>query len=104
MQKPPCSCYKNPRADGLRDKKTRRMTMTESESTALHRRRFLKGVVIAGGATIASPAAVQAQAPDKPNGNASPPTAAAKANERETQHKADRLTTEKTGSGFMGAV
>ncbi|MGD0851140.1 thiamine pyrophosphate-binding protein [Bradyrhizobium sp.] len=75
--------------------------MTESESTALHRRRFLKGVVIAGGATIASPAAVQAQAPDKPNGNASPPTAAAKANERETPQEADRLTTEKTGSDFM---
>jgi thiamine pyrophosphate-dependent acetolactate synthase large subunit-like protein len=77
------------------------MTMTESESTALHRRRFLKGMVVAGGATIASPAAVQAQAAEKPNGNASPPTAAAKANERETPQEADRLTTEKTGSDFM---
>ena len=56
--------------------------MTESESAALHRRRFLKGMVIAGGATITAPAAVQAQAPEKPNTNASPPTAAAKANER----------------------
>jgi acetolactate synthase-1/2/3 large subunit len=76
------------------------MTMTE-EPAALHRRRFLKGVVIAGGATIAAPASVQAQAPEKPNGNASPPTAAAKAHERETPQEADRLTTEKTGSDFM---
>jgi len=75
--------------------------MTESEPAALHRRRFLKGVVIAGGATIAAPAPVQAQAPEKPNGNASPPTAAAKAHERETPQEADRLTTEKTGSDFM---
>jgi acetolactate synthase I/II/III large subunit len=74
--------------------------MTE-EPAALHRRRFLKGVVIAGGATIAAPASVQAQAAEKPNGNASPPTAAAKAHERETPQEADRLTTEKTGSDFM---
>jgi acetolactate synthase I/II/III large subunit len=77
------------------------MTMTESEPAALHRRRFLKGVVIAGGATIAAPATIQAQTPEKPNGNASPPTAAAKAHERETPQEADRLTTEKTGSDFM---
>ncbi|MGB9116250.1 thiamine pyrophosphate-binding protein [Bradyrhizobium sp.] len=75
--------------------------MTEAESAALHRRRFLKGVVIAGGATIAAPAAVQAQAPEKPNGNASAPTAAARANERELPPEVDRLTTEKTGSDFM---
>ena len=75
--------------------------MTKSESAALHRRRFLKGVVIAGGATIAAPAAVQAQATEKPNGNASPPTAAARANEREHPPEVDRLTTEKTGSDFM---
>jgi thiamine pyrophosphate-dependent acetolactate synthase large subunit-like protein len=75
--------------------------MAESESAALHRRRFLKGVVIAGGATIATPAGVQAQAPEKPNGNASPPTAAARANEREHPPEVDRLTTEKTGSDFM---
>jgi acetolactate synthase I/II/III large subunit len=75
--------------------------MSESESAGLHRRRFLKGVVIAGGATIASPATVQAQAPQKPTGNASPPTAAARANEREHPPEADRLTTEKTGSDFM---
>src|ERR1700723_456624 len=74
--------------------------MTE-EPAALHRRGFLKGVVIAGGATIAAPASVQAQAPEKPSGNASPPTAAAKAHERETPQEADRLTTEKTGSDFM---
>ena len=75
--------------------------MTESESAALHRRRFLKGMVIAGGATIAAPAAVQAQAPEKPNANASPPTAAAKANEREHPAEVERLTTERTGSDFM---
>jgi acetolactate synthase I/II/III large subunit len=79
------------------------MTMTDSESTALHRRRFLKGMVVAGGATIATPTPGQAQTPvpEKPNSNASPPTAAVKANEREHPPEADRLTTEKTGSDFM---
>ena len=49
--------------------------MTDSESTALHRRRFLKGMVVAGGATIATPTPGQAQTPvpEKPNSNASPP-------------------------------
>jgi acetolactate synthase I/II/III large subunit len=75
--------------------------MADSESAALHRRRFLKGMVVAGGATIAAPAAAQAQAPEKPNGNASPPTAAARANEREHPPEVDRLTTEKSGSDFM---
>jgi len=75
--------------------------MTESEPAALHRRRFLKGVVIAGGATIAAPAAVRAQTPEKPNGNAAAPTAAARANEREHPPEVERLTTEKTGSDFM---
>jgi acetolactate synthase I/II/III large subunit len=75
--------------------------MAESESAELHRRRFLKGVVVAGGAAIAAPAGVQAQAPEKPNGNASPPTTAARANEREQPPEVNRLTTEKTGSDFM---
>lgn len=75
--------------------------MAESESAALHRRRFLKGVVIAGGATIAAPATVQAQATEKSNASASPPTAATRANERERPAEVDRLTTEKTGSDFM---
>jgi acetolactate synthase-1/2/3 large subunit len=75
--------------------------MADSESAAWHRRRFLKGMVVAGGASIAAPAAVQAQAPEKPNGNASPPTAAARANEREHPPEVDRLTTEKSGSDFM---
>ncbi len=75
--------------------------MADSESAALHRRRFLKGMVVAGGATIAAPAGAQAQAPEKPNGNASPPTAAARANEREHPPEVDRLTTEKSGSDFM---
>jgi thiamine pyrophosphate-dependent acetolactate synthase large subunit-like protein len=77
------------------------MLMAKSESTALHRRRFLKGAVIAGGATIARPAGVQAQAPEKPNANASLPNAAARASEREHPPESDRLTTEKTGSDFM---
>ena len=75
--------------------------MAESESIAWHRRRFLKGVVIAGGATIAAPAGVRAQTPEKPNLNASPPTATARANERESPLEVDRLTTERTGSDFM---
>jgi acetolactate synthase-1/2/3 large subunit len=75
--------------------------MADSESAALHRRRFLKGLVIAGGTSIAAPAVAQAQAPEKPNGNASPPTAAARANEREHPPEVDRLTTEKSGSDFM---
>ena len=75
--------------------------MADSESAAWHRRRFLKGMVVAGGASIAAPAAAQAQAPEKPNGNASPPTAAARANEREHPPEVDRLTTEKSGSDFM---
>jgi acetolactate synthase I/II/III large subunit len=75
--------------------------MADSESAALHRRRFLKGMVVAGGATIAAPAGAQAQAPEKPNGNTSPPTAAARANEREHPPEVDRLTTEKSGSDFM---
>ena len=37
--------------------------MTESESAALHRRRFLKGMVIAGGATADTTATAPAPAP-----------------------------------------
>ena len=72
--------------------------MADSESAALHRRRFLKGMAVAGSATFAAPAAVQAQAPDKPGGNVSPPSAAAKASEREHPPEVDQLTTEMTGS------
>jgi acetolactate synthase-1/2/3 large subunit len=75
--------------------------MAESESTALHRRRFLKGAVAAGGATITAPAAVRAQAPEKPSRNASQPDAATRANEREHPPEVDRLTAEKPGSDFM---
>src|ERR1700674_1684630 len=75
--------------------------MADSESAALHRRRFLKGLVIAGGASIAAPAAAQTQAPEKPNGNASPPTAAARASEPQHPPEVDRLTAEKSGSDFM---
>jgi acetolactate synthase-1/2/3 large subunit len=75
--------------------------MAETDSAQLHRRRFLKGMVVAGGATIAAPAGVQAQAPEKPNGNVSPPNAAARANESEHPAEVAPLTTEKTGSDFM---
>jgi acetolactate synthase I/II/III large subunit len=75
--------------------------MAEEDSAQLHRRRFLKGMVVAGGATIAAPASGQAQAPEKPNGNASPPTTAARVHEREQPPEAAPLTTEKTGSDFM---
>ena len=75
--------------------------MAELELTALHRRRFLKGVVVASSATIAAPAGVGAQAPEKPKANASPPNAAVRATEREHPAEVDRLTTEKSGSDFM---
>jgi acetolactate synthase-1/2/3 large subunit len=75
--------------------------MAETDSAQLHRRRFLKGMVIAGGATIAAPAGVQAQAPEKPNGTAAPPNAAAIAHESEHPPEVAPLTTEKTGSDFM---
>jgi len=75
--------------------------MAEPESAALHRRRFLAGMVVAGGTTIASPPNLQAELAEKPTGNALPPGVAAKANERERPPEAERLTTEKTGSDFM---
>lgn len=75
--------------------------MAEPESTALHRRRFLKGVVLGGGATIAAPSGTPAQTPEKPKGSTAPPNAAARASEREHPVEVDRLTTDKTGSDFM---
>jgi thiamine pyrophosphate-dependent acetolactate synthase large subunit-like protein len=86
------------------------MRMTKPESTGFHRRRFLKGAVIAGSATIATPSGVQAiagptnvqgQAPEKPKGNTSPPGVAARASEREQPPELDHLTTGRTGSDFM---
>jgi acetolactate synthase-1/2/3 large subunit len=77
------------------------MLMAEPDSPELHRRGFLKGAILAGGATIAAPAAVQAQAPGKPGGNVSPPSPAAKASEREHPPEVDQLTTDMTGSDFM---
>ncbi|WP_423900690.1 twin-arginine translocation signal domain-containing protein, partial [Bradyrhizobium sp.] len=35
--------------------------MVKSETSGLHRRRFLKGVVAAGGATMAAPPTARAQ-------------------------------------------
>jgi thiamine pyrophosphate-dependent acetolactate synthase large subunit-like protein len=75
--------------------------MAKTEPTTLHRRRFLKGVVAAGGATIAAPQTVQAQTSEKPNRTAPMPTAATAANERDRPPEHERLTTEKTGSDFM---
>ena len=43
--------------------------MAESESAALHRRRFLAGMVVAGGATIAGAPNVRAELAEKPTGN-----------------------------------
>ena len=75
--------------------------MAESEQ-GLHRRRFLKGVVAAGGATIAAPKATAAQASDPGKGGTTPlPTAATQSREREHPPEVERLTTEKTGSDFM---
>lgn len=75
--------------------------MAESKLPALHRRRFLQGVVAAGGATITPPQTVQAQATAKPNGTSPTPSAAAKASERDRPPESERLTAEKTGSDFM---
>ena len=73
--------------------------MSESDSAVLRRRGFLKGVVIAGGASIAVPTGVQAQVPTTPG--TAPPTAAARAAEREAPPELPRLTTERSGSDFM---
>ncbi len=75
--------------------------MAESEPTALHRRRFLKAMAAAGGASMAAPQAVQAQISDKRNGKAPMPTVAAATNERGSPPDPERLTTAKTGSDFM---
>ncbi len=73
--------------------------MSESDSAVLRRRGFLKGVVIAGGASIAVPTGAQAQAPATPG--TAPPTAVARAAEREAPPELPRLTTERSGSDFM---
>ncbi|MFZ1970369.1 MAG: thiamine pyrophosphate-dependent enzyme [Bradyrhizobium sp.] len=75
--------------------------MVKSETSGLHRRRFLKGVVAAGGATMAAPPTARAQTPEPPKGPAPTPTATTQAKERERPPEVERLTTEKTGSDFM---
>ena len=79
--------------------------MAKSDETGLHRRRFLKGVVAAGGATIAVPQAAGAQTSEPAKGTTKgttpTPTAATQAKERERPPEVERLTTEKTGSDFM---
>lgn len=75
--------------------------MAKSEE-GLHRRRFLRGVVAAGGATIAAPKARGAQTSEPGKGATTPlPTAATQSREREHPPEVERLTTEKTGSDFM---
>jgi acetolactate synthase I/II/III large subunit len=75
--------------------------MAKSETSGLHRRRFLKGVVAAGGATMAAPQTAPAQPSEPPKGPAPTPTAATQVKEREQPPEVERLTTEKTGSDFM---
>ena len=75
--------------------------MAKSDTSGLHRRRFLKGVVAAGGATMAAPKTASAQASQPTKANAPTPTAAAQAKERDRPPEVERLTTEKTGSDFM---
>jgi acetolactate synthase-1/2/3 large subunit len=75
--------------------------MAKPEAPGLHRRRFLKGMVAAGGATMAAPPTVQAQTSQPPKANAPTPTATTQAKEREHPPEMERLTTEKTGSDFM---
>src|SRR3984957_10821459 len=77
------------------------MPMAKSDTSGLHRRRFLKGVVAAGGATMAVSKAASAQASQPAKANAPTPTAAAQAKERDRPPEVERLTTEKTGSDFM---
>jgi acetolactate synthase-1/2/3 large subunit len=75
--------------------------MAKSEETGLHRRRFLTGVVAAGGAAIAAPQAAGAQTSEPTKGPTPTPTAATQSKERERPPEVERLTTEKTGSDFM---
>src|SRR5579871_2444075 len=74
--------------------------MAKSEE-GLHRRRFLTGVVAAGGASIAAPKASQAQTPEPTKSTAPLPTAATQSQERAHPAELERLTTGKTGSDFM---
>ena len=75
--------------------------MAKSDTTGLHRRRFLKGVVAAGGATIAAPQTVTAQTSEPPKATTPTPSAAVRTKERDQPPEIERLTTEKTGSDFM---
>jgi acetolactate synthase-1/2/3 large subunit len=75
--------------------------MSDSDSVGLHRRGFLQGVAIAGGASIAVPSGAKAQAPASPDSKAPLPTAATRAAERDHPPELPPLTTEKTGSDFM---
>jgi acetolactate synthase I/II/III large subunit len=75
--------------------------MAKSDASGLHRRRFLKGVVAAGGATLAAPQTTTAQASEPPKSITPTPNAAIQAKERAQPPELERLTTEKTGSDFM---
>src|ERR1700743_1611733 len=79
--------------------------MTDSKApesvAALHRRRFLKAMAAAGGASIAAPQSARAQNATPPRDSTPMPTAATQAKEREHPPEVEKLTTEKTGSDFM---
>jgi acetolactate synthase-1/2/3 large subunit len=74
-----------------------------SEIGKLDRRGFLKGAVVAGGATMAAEAHAQGAATVAPQvrPKAAQPSAAQQAAEHDTPGEVERLTTEKTGSDFM---
>ena len=74
--------------------------MAQSDTPSVDRRGFLKGVAVAGGASVAAPTTVKAQA-TAPKPAVMPPTSAQLAAERETPPELEKLTTQKTGSDFM---
>jgi acetolactate synthase-1/2/3 large subunit len=77
--------------------------MSESDFAALPRRGFLKGLVIAGGASLAAPVSAPAQEPpgNPPAGRAPTPTAGAREAERAQPPELPPLTTQRSGSDFM---
>jgi thiamine pyrophosphate-dependent acetolactate synthase large subunit-like protein len=86
----------------IRETEGQEMRMSNSDSAELHRRGFLKGVVVAGGAaSIAAPAGAQTPPPASSNAKAPPPSEATRAAERTAPPEEPKLTTNKTGSDFM---
>src|SRR3954453_22741286 len=76
--------------------------MDMAENGKLNRRGFLKGAVVAGGATMAVEARAQNCAEAQQNAAKAPlPTAAQHAAEHDVPAELAPLTTTKTGSDFM---